>query len=872
MKKKLFIILGVLVLSTSLLLSFTFKKENNINKKGISKVEKILEKPAGIQAYTLNGEKTDLSYSDLISSYVIDTIACKNGTVATYKKEDNSVSLSNIHMPDYCTMDFKHTFYSKLLSDNPKIETRTDFSTTFTTTNTGTLYKSTESIAGSAAKDVYYFAGDAKNNWVKFGKYKTDRIVYRGYYSSNDLEDYTDYSSLSECIGASDYNVNCTAYKIASAGDPMYWRIIRTNYDGSIRLLYSGTSPDTTEGHIGISVFNSIYNDPMYVGYMYGTSGTLASNRTNENDSTIKIYIDNWYSTNLSSYTNYLSTEAVYCNDRELDSEEEYSTSSSFDYAGKGRLHTNKTPNYNCANSKDAFSGSNSEAKLTYPIGLMTADEVAYAGGVYGTNLSSPYAWYYNNSEGQSIVYDKWWLLSPHRYTGNYSRSMYVNEDLLSGSAIYNIYYVRPVINLKKYLTWKSGDGSSESPYEVDYGEGVSVTLSVINGSGSAAKLVEPGSSVSFTGISPYSGYSPSNPTISCTAGSLSGTTFTINNVTSTRTCTIIFRVDTPPAGSTLLAAIKYHNPTIITRTDFSTTFTTTNTGTLYKSTESIAGSTAKDVYYFAGDAKNNWVKFAGFYWRIIRTNHDGSVRLLYSGSTTDTTSGYIGTSAFNITYNNPMYVGYMYGTNGTLASNRTNENDSTIKTYIDNWYSNNLSNYTKYISTEAVYCNDREIGSGTYSATGSSFYYAPYTRLVTNETPMYDCTNSKDAFSGNNSEAKLTYPIGLMTADEISYAGGSYNRSFKGSYTWYYNNSEGGSITGSTYWWLLSPYENAGIYSYVWYVGGSDSPGDFDGYYASHKHGVRPAISLKTCTLWTSGNGAPETPYEISLDTDISC
>ena len=102
-------------------------------------------------------------------------------------------------------------------------------------------------------------------------------------------------------------------------------------------------------------------------------------------------------------------------------------------------------------------------------------------------------------------------------------------------------------------------------------------------------------------------------------------------------------------------------NPTIQTRSSFSAIFTTTNTGTLYKATESIANSPAKDVYYFAGDAKNNWVKFGGYYWRIIRTNYDGSIRLLYSGTATDTTSGYIGTSAFNSSYNNPMYVGYMY-------------------------------------------------------------------------------------------------------------------------------------------------------------------------------------------------------------------
>ena len=318
----------------------------------------------------------------------------------------------------------------------------------------------------------------------------------------------------------------------------------------------------------------------------------------------------------------------------------------------------------------------------------------------------------------------------------------------------------------------------------------------------------------------------------------------------------------------TLYEQLFKDNPTISTRTDFSTTFTETNTGTLYKATESIANSPAKDVYYFAGDAKNNWVKFGGFYWRIIRTNHDGSVRLLYAGTSPDTTEGYIGESAFNSSRDDSMYVGYMYGTTGSLASNRTNENNSTIKGVIDTWYSNNLSSYTKYISTEAVYCNDREVGSGTYSATGSQFYYAAYSRLnPSTMTPTYNCTNSKDAFSGSNNEAKLTYPIGLMTADEVAYAGGYRYNNLTSPYAWYYLNSAGGSITGSTYWWLLSPYDWRGNSARVWFVRGSVGPGNLDYSYVNSSRGVRPAISLKSCTLYSTGNGTASSPYEIQMD-----
>ena len=132
-------------------------------------MERLLSKPEGIEAYTLNGEKTNKEFNDLINNYVLDKITCKNGTIATYNKATNEVSLSNIYMSDYCIMNFRYTIYGRLLADNQTIKTRTDFSVTYTETNTGTLFKSIESIAGSTPKNVYYFAGNAKNNWVKFG-------------------------------------------------------------------------------------------------------------------------------------------------------------------------------------------------------------------------------------------------------------------------------------------------------------------------------------------------------------------------------------------------------------------------------------------------------------------------------------------------------------------------------------------------------------------------------------------------------------------------------------------------------------------------------------------------------------------------------
>ena len=272
----------------------------------------------------------------------------------------------------------------------------------------------------------------------------------------------------------------------------------------------------------------------------------------------------------------------------------------------------------------------------------------------------------------------------------------------------------------------------------------------------------------------------------------------------------------------------------------------------------------------------NNWVKFGknssnqDLYWRIIRTNSDGSIRLLYHGTSTAATDAYIGTSKFNEKSNDSKYVGYMYGTSGSQESNRTNTNDSTIKAYIDNWYASNMTSYTKYLSTTAVYCNDREVGSGTYSATGSIFYYAPYARVYTSYAPTYDCTNNNDKFTvdASTGNGKLTYPIALMTADEVSFAGGLYENNAQ---TWYYYNSANGSSTGDTWWWLLSPNSWDGSYAYVFYVYGSSNPGSLDYYRVNDINWVRPAVSLKSCVKTSGGDGSASDPYTIK-ETSSGC
>ena len=388
----------------------------------------------------------------------------------------------------------------KLMADNPTIGTRTTF-TAFTETNTGTLYKATEQIGTNPVKDVYYFAGDAKNNWVKFGKTTESSCTYKGKeliifnntgYKNVDTQTECETYSLcsSENIGTilvedssmcGNFNGTILTEKATWNGTTtkdIYWRIIRTNADGSIKLLYTGTSPDTEKAYIGMSAFNTTYNDPMYVGYKYGTTGSQENNRLNTNDSTIKTYVDNWYKNNLTAYTKYLSNDAVYCNDRNLASGQTYSTTSSFNYAPYERIYTNKQPTYNCTNMSDAFSVNNTSAKLNYPIGLMSIDELSYAGGQAQKTLTAPYAWYYTNANGESsygIAY--FWALSPYSWDGSNSRVWCVNGYGRPGYLYYNYVVdsiaVRPSVSLLSCNLISRGDGSSENPYVVYTGSGV---------------------------------------------------------------------------------------------------------------------------------------------------------------------------------------------------------------------------------------------------------------------------------------------------------------------------------------------------------------------------------------------------------------
>ena len=270
--------------------------------------------------------------------------------------------------------------------------------------------------------------------------------------------------------------------------------------------------------------------------------------------------------------------------------------------------------------------------------------------------------------------------------------------------------------------------------------------------------------------------------------------------------------------------------------------------------------------YYYRGTVDNNWVQFGGFYWRIIRINGDGTIRMIYSGIdngiVTDANrigeNTQIGISAFNDTMDDNAYVGYMYGTPGSSTYEETHANihDSTIKTVLDTWYQNNLSSYSQYISYDIGFCGDRELANDSSNGNGAGQTQTNYKGIERNRlysNPSLMCNQVADFYTVKtsiNGNKTLNYPVGLITADEVLYAGGiwgSENTSYY-LYTQY-------SYYTMTPTYYLSSYSMSDVF----YI---NTMGNLDYNYGVYGvRGVRPVINLKADTLFT-GTGTSTDPY----------
>ena len=290
--------------------------------------------------------------------------------------------------------------------------------------------------------------------------------------------------------------------------------------------------------------------------------------------------------------------------------------------------------------------------------------------------------------------------------------------------------------------------------------------------------------------------------------------------------------------------------------------------------------------YYFRGAVTNNYVEFANKCWRIVRVSGDGSVKLiLHNDNTTkvanpcDTANNsasaafarYSDTtykSAFNTNKYDNAYVGFKYGTPGssTYEATHANTNKSTILTNLETWYNNN-DNFKKYekVIADTVWCNDKTIVKDTTynpfsyggNATGLGYgtnktYYGATQRLVSTSGST---GGTGPSLKCNGELSKINSKIGLITADELAFAG--YADGLQNSTTYLQENAT------DTHWWSLSPSFFRGSNAFVLDVRGSD--GYFGSDYGDNTRGVRPSISLKSTTNVT-GEGTSSSPFVVKI------
>ena len=256
-------------------------------------------------------------------------------------------------------------------------------------------------------------------------------------------------------------------------------------------------------------------------------------------------------------------------------------------------------------------------------------------------------------------------------------------------------------------------------------------------------------------------------------------------------------------------------NPTLTTSSN-----NTSDASGLYKST---ATNTGNPTYYFRGNVNNNYVSFAGQTWRIVRVNEDGTIRIVMQDGINSNAN-----IAFNSNYNNYTY---MYYTN------------SQAKTTLESWYQTNIgskADLAKNVASGAYYCEQAKakVSSSYTSGNANMTLYSSY-------TPDFKCS------SDGNGKGVVSTSVGLLTYDEVVYAGGYYAQN---NSNYYLNNP-------AIYWWTMSPAGFASGYSNVWYV---RTTGYIDGNFVYNAYRLRPVLILNADTLVT-GDGTSSDPFVVS-------
>ena len=415
----------------------------------------------------------------------------------------------------YSDSSATNTLYYKIKS-NADNTTRIDFSKMSTEDNTSGIYTTTSTENGVP---VYYYRGAVDNNHVLFAGFCWEivrttetggvKLIYDGLPSDGACANTGEASQLSS-TSAFNSSSNSPAYvgymygpvyttssmSVSSlSGNIVYGNDVTYDVETGEYTLVDTITKDIANWSSDYSTIGSRYHYTCFstasscttVNYMHrtGTSTiyyfTLTGGKSqldlldemfngdvNVTNSTAKTAVDNWYASNMTSYTSKLE-DSVYCNDRSIysyggwDKDTNNSTGSwDLRFGGRGRLDSAKKPTLICSRELDKFT-TNADStlgngKLTYPVGLISADEIAYAGGVIGYTNTSFYLY-----TGQTV-----WSVSPYYFSNIGTRGFFLySSGNFSGGGGDNAYGLRPSVSLKPGTVVSGGNGSSDSPYVI---------------------------------------------------------------------------------------------------------------------------------------------------------------------------------------------------------------------------------------------------------------------------------------------------------------------------------------------------------------------------------------------------------------------
>ena len=261
-----------------------------------------------------------------------------------------------------------------------------------------------------------------------------------------------------------------------------------------------------------------------------------------------------------------------------------------------------------------------------------------------------------------------------------------------------------------------------------------------------------------------------------------------------------------------------------------------------------------KGITYYYTENPNNWVQFAGFYWRIIRINGDGTIRMIYQGTSANTTGTgtQIGINIFNDSQISKVHVGLVYNTSSQhgygLNSTILGENDSMDTTTLNGWYNTYLKDYEEYIDTGTGFCSDRNLSRGN-TWNDRTLYYAATDRQSESSASL-QC-NSADILSKDN--GRLVNPIGLLTSDEAVFNDLTYSE----------NNNTGSYLYTGQIYWTMSPfnYSEAQTAASVFVVFSSGGLNFYE--VEDYSLGVRPVINIRADVSLT-GEGTSTNPFKV--------